>query len=100
MSGQPAQFVIDQGKKFLRQVFGCFSTFGGSQDLGDFIHRLVKPGCRFRGKKNPNRSQERDFSGAGAFTSCWKWGARFNPQDCAGEQGTVNVQPLRNVPAN
>ena len=37
MRRQPTQFVINQGKKFLRHVFGCVSTFGGLQDFRDFI---------------------------------------------------------------
>jgi hypothetical protein len=67
MSSQPAQFVIDQGEKLLRHVFGCLSAFGRSQDFRDFIHRLAKLGYRIRGKKNPNRPQGRDFSRASAF---------------------------------
>jgi hypothetical protein len=56
MRRQPAQFIIDQGQKFLRHVFHGRSAFGGSQDFRDFIHRLAKLSCSFNAKKNLNRS--------------------------------------------
>jgi hypothetical protein len=44
MSGQPAQFVIDHREKSIGHVVAGPSTFSGSQNPRDFIHRLIEQG--------------------------------------------------------
>ena len=60
MRRQPAQFVIEHGKKFLRHVLGRLTAFGGLQDFRDFIHR---PAERVAQQEN-----SKPITGASLFT--------------------------------